>query len=66
METNIYVTYSDGTRSSITSWFASPQDGLPNGAPANYGVTSADDPLWKAFYDAQPEISRQYLPTPAE
>lgn len=64
MSTKIYITYTDDARSAISSWFASPQDGLLDGPPENYGETTTGDPLWKSFFQEQPLSTQQYLPTP--
>lgn len=64
MAITIYIAYVDSAHSAIASWFASAQDEIPGGAPENYATSTTDDPLWKAYYDAQPGSIQQYLPAP--
>jgi hypothetical protein len=57
----INVQFTDASAQVIQAYLASPQD--PDLWP-NQGTVEASDPRWKVFYDAQPELSRQYLPSP--
>lgn len=64
MGVSICIAYVDSTRSEIGSWFASPQDEIPGGAPDNYATSTTDDPLWKVYFDSQPVSVQQYMPPP--
>ena len=66
MASNVYIAYTDSTHTAIGTWYASPQNSLPGGAPANYAATVSTDPLWATFYGAQPVGSQQYMPAPGQ
>lgn len=57
----MFVQFSDSAETTITSYFAGPQD------PAvwiNQGAIDVSDPRWKAFYNAQSALMQQGLPVP--
>jgi hypothetical protein len=55
------VQFSDSTEKIIIGYFSSPQD---SAVWPNMGTVEVTDARWKAYYDAQPETSQQYLPAP--
>ncbi|AOY96839.1 hypothetical protein BKK79_36090 [Cupriavidus sp. USMAA2-4] len=57
------VQFSDGTQSTIVSYFASPQD---SSVFANLGEVDASDARWAAFYESLPELARSGMPVPTK
>lgn len=57
----IYVQFSDDTETVIVSLFGNSQD--PEYWP-NQGTVTESDPRYKTYYDAMPEIVKQYWPAP--
>jgi len=60
--TTINVQFADSTDAVIVGYFAGPQN--PTAWP-NQGTVQSNDSRWEAFYNAQPSIFQQGLPTPA-
>lgn len=59
--TTIYVEFTDSTKTAISLVFGIPQD--PEQYP-NQGSVDSSDAIWKAYYDAQPAFTQQYLTAP--
>lgn len=59
--TTIYVQFSDATNTQIINVFGVPQD--PAIYP-NQGIIESSNPIWKAYYDAEPSFMQAALPTP--
>lgn len=55
------VQFADSAKTQILAYFNSPQD---EAVYPNQGVVLSNDPLWAAFYEAQPTIGQECLPKP--
>lgn len=58
---SINVQFSDGTKTTIVSYFGSAQD---SDIYPNLGAIDSSDLRWKSYYGAQPTLVQPYLPTP--
>jgi hypothetical protein len=58
----LYVQFTDTSKTEILSIFGSPQD---EEVYPNQGQVELSDPLYKAYYEAQPSIAQMGLPVPA-
>jgi len=57
---SIKVMFTDAAEKTIIAYFSGPQD------PKYYdnlGAVESDDPRWKDFYDLQPALVQDVLPT---
>jgi hypothetical protein len=59
--TTVYVAFTDGTKTAVSSYFTCSQNLV---AWPNQGEMETSDPIWRAFYIAQPGWMQAALPDP--